>query len=195
MWESGPWKDQLLRICARLEARTRQRRWHQFSYASVELELMQAFYMVRKLIEAPGKLSETVKKRPISVTKSPLRDGAVVRSRNWHFIDLHYDMDAASSFDMSLLAVCNQFIHSFVFMTCHDENGGLQAIHVSSDHLKDKALITVSIDEILRCLAVVGHDYPANGSTTVDLVTGKETVIATQGVLDVLEFRPDEDLR
>ena len=51
MWESQPWKDDLLKTAKRLEARTKQKRWPPRSEANIEKEIFYAFYAIRKLID------------------------------------------------------------------------------------------------------------------------------------------------
>lgn len=194
MWESGPWKEELRRTVARLERRSRQKQWREASYARVELDAMQGFYMVRKLIEAPGKVSETVKNRRVPVTEFDLRPGAQVDSMNWHKITSLYDLDAGKAGVRDLMFVCNQFVHSFVFVTAHGNDPALTGFYLASDRQKEKTLLLVTLADVLKCFAVVASDYPANLTRTVDS-TGKEIVTATGGVLDDLNFTPGNDLR
>lgn len=62
------WKKELLRAADRLEKKATQRRWTEQSAFRVEKDVMVGAYAIRKLLEAPAKLSDCVKELRLPVS-------------------------------------------------------------------------------------------------------------------------------
>ena len=63
--DSFPWKDELVKIADRLEAKTKQKRWTDRTGYLIERDFMVGAYTMRKLIE-----SHTVSRRASDNVKS-----------------------------------------------------------------------------------------------------------------------------
>ncbi len=157
--ESSYWKDVLLREAEELLRREKQRKWFPASFARVEQSAMMGFYAVRKLFEA-HKLSDRNKSRTFHLTRFRW-SGKPVTQMNWHHIDRCYDLSKGEATDKPVRFVCDQFIHSYVFMCVFSDGGGLDGILVSSDEERNKSLYLVPVEQIISTFKAVGKDYPS----------------------------------
>jgi len=158
IWESSYWKDDLLRMAARLRRARRQKRWTEASYAQVEKCFLLGFYSVRRLLEAK-KLSDSVVKQVFRITHFPTR-GRVVHYMNWHKVGELYDLDNGRPGDVGLRDLCNRFVHSYVLTPVHDEHGGLTEVFVASEFERSVRLSSVPVKAITNLFERVGNDYP-----------------------------------
>lgn len=156
---SGPWKVELLRAADRLEKKATQSRWTERSAFLVERDIMVGAYAVRKLLEAPAKLSDHVKQLQLPVISHPL---VAPDPPDWwdavHWWDL-YDMDSPEEKNVSLRYFCNLLIHSFVFAfyaTLKDD--GLAGVFVNSEYESKKALILIATSTFVELFRTVGND-------------------------------------
>jgi hypothetical protein len=79
---------------------------------------------------------------------------------NWHRIDELYDFLTSNIEKLLLKSICNQLIHSYVFMTSFNENNQLTGILFSSDRYCNKKLFSVDINDVIEILRKVGSNYP-----------------------------------
>jgi hypothetical protein len=164
IWESQPWRDELARIADRFES------WRE-SYDlddeqvafEQERDAFLSAFIVRKLIEA-RKLSNSLLAATVTTDAFPLIDRAPDHM-NWHRLGEFYDWERVVSTTLNLEQLCNQLIHSFVFVveTSEDQDdtpgtpAGLRALLVSSDRQRHKALLRIDISDfidVLRRVAV-----------------------------------------
>jgi hypothetical protein len=154
--DSYYWKIHLLRQSDELQKRMMQRRWPDSSLARFEQTIMLGFYSVRKLIESK-KITNTAVKRSIPVyAYAPT--GQKPHLRNWYKIDRLYALDKPAKQNVKLLFLCNQVIHSYVFLPLFDEDGKLSGIFVVSDRERSKALFQISLQTIIDIFKAIGND-------------------------------------
>lgn len=167
IWESSYWKDDLLKIAAKLKARTKQKQFSERSLANIEKEVFFAFYATRKLIEAK-KLSDSVTNLHVAVDSYSWK-GKPVTHFNWNRkLGILYDFKKKKSASLTLRLVCNQIIHSYIFTECFNSNGTLNGIMFCSDRERTKQLYCLDLSTIVRLLKKVGSDYPSKGTFTFD---------------------------
>jgi hypothetical protein len=164
IWESGYWQDSLLKQAADLRRRQSQRRWPDRSFARLEQGVMLGFYSVRKLIEAK-KLTEAVVTTSIQVSAYPPK-GKPVTLLNWHKIDRLYKLDKGRKGTIGLRALCNSFIHSYVFLPVFSETGLMSGIFVASEWEREQKLLEVSLEELVWLFELVGNDEEEGPSFT-----------------------------
>jgi len=164
IWESSFWKQDLLRLCTRLCKVREDLIWSERNTVRFEKDMFISFYSIRKLIEAK-KLSRDVIAVRIAASSFPAT-GKEVTYMNWHKLDELYDFDRGRQESLKLEFLCNQLIHSYVFSPIFEDHGPLLGILLSSDRMRNKRLFEVSVDEIIRVLRAVGHDYPSAGQFT-----------------------------
>ncbi|MBP7381874.1 hypothetical protein KBA39_05690 [Myxococcota bacterium] len=182
IWESCYWKDDLLRTALRLRRRQSQRRWSEASLANVEKDLFIGFYSVRKLMDA-NKLSDSSLSMSISITEHSGLEKSIT-NMNWHRLDELYDLENPRPGKLGLRALCNQIVHSYVFVTVlNDKNQGLDGIMIASDREKSSRLYQIPVDEIVRVFEIVGNDYPNQREATWDSKLG-DYVVHQEMVLD-----------
>jgi hypothetical protein len=175
IWESSYWKEDLLKQAEALRKRTTQRRWPESSFARLEQSVMLGFYSIRKLVEA-RKLSDHVVSSAIPVTTYQ-PTGKPITYLNWDHLGELYHLDQASPGSLGLVELCNQFIHSYIFMPEFDENGKLVSIFVASDRARQRQLYCVSLSRISAGFEAVGSDQPAAGVMTYNEKRGDYDVI------------------
>jgi hypothetical protein len=163
IWESEHWKKPLLRLASKLVRWRNPREWTERELVSIEKDIFVAFYSIRKLMDAK-KLSDATEVMPVNVTIYPSK-GKAVTIYNWEKIDKLYDLEAKNLSQRDLRFICNQIIHSYVFMPEIDENGVFQAIVFCSDRERNANLFGIGADDLIKALRVVGKDYPATSAS------------------------------
>jgi hypothetical protein len=125
IWEPSLWKSDLLRKARDLRIRKTQTRWPEASLANLEKSLMVGFYSVRKLIEA-DKVATSIKRETIALIEYPAT-GKKVTKLNWHRVEELYDLNKPKTVTRNALFICNQFVHSFVFLTVFNDMSAASA--------------------------------------------------------------------
>ena len=146
-----PWRDELVTVARRLEAKTKQTRWAYRTDYLIERDFVVSAYAMRKLIEShevPDKLSQS----QVPVRRFDLREKPP---------DPAYPADIAESYDLengrrstlSVVELCREILHSVVFAFCCGETDDLfDGIYVSSDrHKNDYVYLVLASDFIALC--------------------------------------------
>src|SRR5206468_134325 len=120
-----------------------------------EQAVMMGCYAVRKLSEAK-KLSTSTVRMLVPVRRFP-PTGRLVHHFNCHKIDELYDLGKSTREQRPLDFVCNQVIHSYVFMLILEEEGGLRSVMVSSDKRRSKELLEISVSTLVELFERVGR--------------------------------------
>ncbi len=156
IYESYPWKRFLCRQSEILCRRKLQRRWSESSLACVERELFVSAYAVRKLLDS-RKLSDELESTQVGVTRHSW-NGRVVDFMSRHDLDECYDLEVGRPVEIGIRTVCNQIVHSFVFVFSFGDDNGLDGFYVASDRSKHTCVYHVAIDEMIRMLDFVMVD-------------------------------------
>ena len=124
------WRDELLKTAARLEARTKQRRWTNRTGYLIERDFATGAYAMRKLAEA-GETPEGLERLRIPVRRFELTGR---RPRSTDDIADCYDFDNGRRKMLSVVEMCDEILHSTVFTFCCGETEDLfDGIYMSSD--------------------------------------------------------------
>lgn len=156
IWDSSPWKYDIGKIAFNLDRRSAQKRWSSSSLARVERDVMVGFYMVRKLVEAK-KLSDALVAHSLTL-RLHRRIGRVPDLLNWHHLDRAFELDQHTVATRSLKFVCDQVVHSYIFMVSTVDQGGLDGFFLASDRQRADGLFYLSADEAVRALLSVAND-------------------------------------
>lgn len=132
---------------------------------------MVGFFVIRRLIESTGRLSDTTMNCRIRVRQYP-RISSRITLLNWWNLDKHFAVHSPRSKTLTLTDLCNQFIHSYVFMPVLDLRNGLHALFIVSEHSRNKALYEVPVAAIVRVFRRAGNDYPDELRSTFDPLRG-----------------------
>jgi hypothetical protein len=159
IWESCYWKEPLLEDRRYLLRFRCTDTTSEKTLAGLEKRIFLSFYSVRKLIEA-NRLSTKNINSNWPLLSYPNK--SKVDLLNWHRIDEKYNLEKVNKEKRNLLWLCNQVIHSFVFILNFDDYGKLSGFYVSSDRLRNKKLYQIERKQYLDILKLIGNDYPAN---------------------------------
>ncbi|MBX9918181.1 MAG: hypothetical protein K2Y07_13290, partial [Nitrosomonas sp.] len=69
--------------------------------------------------------------------------------------------------------LCNQFIHSFIFVPVEGEQAQLLGFYVCSDRTRHEKLYFVEIQQVLSVFRTIGRDYPTSAIMKRDTKTGQ----------------------
>jgi hypothetical protein len=167
IWDSSFWKDDLLILAQDLLRVTKRRKPSQRLLVNLEKKVFLAGYTIRKLMEA-GKLSSETEALPVPVV-SYRNLGKAVTIINWHRLDGLYDFKSGRPISLPLRVVCNQIIHSYVFMPGGDSaTGPVNKIWFCSGRSRNRCLYELALSDLAEVLSVVGHDYPAQAVYVYD---------------------------
>jgi len=128
---------------------------------------MLGFYSIRKLMEAK-KLSRSVAGQSLRLLRFRLRPGKRITYLNWHKIDELYDLTAPHEESCKLTFVCNQFVHSYVFILGFSDSGGFDSVLFASDRTRHDGLLLITADQITGIFEAIGRDYPSSGRAVWD---------------------------
>ena len=154
--ESRFWKDDLLAHAASLRARMAQQRWSHASFARCEQSIMLGFYAIRKLMEA-RKLPRRIRIMPVPMRTYPTR-GTAATLENKDQLEELYDLEHGAACRRSLRFVCNQAIHSFVFLLVTDELRHLVSVMVNTTNNCAVEVLELSAETIAEVFERVGRD-------------------------------------
>jgi hypothetical protein len=158
IWESSYWKDDLLKSAELFSKKEKQKVWPDRSLANIEKDLFLGFYAIRKLIESK-KLSTSIETMEVKAVSYPLL-GKNVNLLNRHRAYEFYDFSKKRRENISIRFMCNQVIHSYVFLLCFTRNSRLRSILICSDKEKKKRVFEINLKSIIRIFKIVGSDYP-----------------------------------
>jgi len=167
IWESCYWKEPLIQLAKKMKRWNKQRNWGEERLVDLEREIFISFYSIRKLMDA-CKLSDSTVSMEVNLFSYPNK-GQAVTLLNWDCIDNLYDLSVKFKDNQKLRYVCNQIIHSYVFMPTISDCGILETILFCSDKEKNTKLYELELEELIKIFCTVGKDYPSSGSHTFNL--------------------------
>ncbi len=131
IYEDNYWKQDLLKLANKIEKRLIQEKWYKRSFFALEKEIFIGFYIIRKLIESNAVNIKILNKKSMKV-------------------------ESAKKKEISILSICNQFIHSYIFSPYIIEKK-LIGIFVSSDYKKETGCYLITIFEIIDIYRSIGN--------------------------------------
>ena len=168
------WKDDLVATREALAKIARQRMHARRTHVAIERALFLGFYAVRKLF-LDGHLSPPLAENPVSVTRFSFR-GVDFGRQNQHLLDRWYEMDNPVPATLSLRRICNQFVHSFVFIIQLEQDSTISGFYVVSDDFRKKSLYFVALSDVLRLFYLVGKDRSSHRGHDVNRTTERPGV-------------------
>ncbi|WP_400769997.1 hypothetical protein [Methylosinus sporium] len=177
--DSRYWKQPLLASAEWLRSLKVSYEHDEKTLAQLEREIFIGFYAVRKLFDAPTKITDATRARQVNVTWHPNRKP--VDWRNAHAVDENYDFSISYQETREIWFLCGRIIHSYVFMPfvdCLDDDNlhGVSGLMFASDIDKDKKLYVVDIDTVIEIFELVGHDEVVELNWSKDPISGEETL-------------------
>jgi hypothetical protein len=157
--ESHYWKTPLLRAATWLERLRLTDANEERALVRVERELFVGFYAIRKLLET-FKVSPETRTMEFPLQWSPCIK--MVDYMNAHRVEELFDLDTQHTEQRHLGFLCNQFVHSYVFVVMPDDEGRIAGVYISSDNTRSEKLYFVTRAQILLAFRTVGKDYPSS---------------------------------
>lgn len=167
--ESYPWKQDLLRwkkILVKYNKSWRFRINGEKTYTMVEKSIFYSAFIIRKLIDCGGKLSDEADTYTISA-KLFKPSKHIDLLHRWPEEDSH-DWEHPQNVTTRGKNICNWLIHSFIFFTAYDEAGRVAAFYLSSDYDRNKALYEISLSEWLKYIDFIISDDIVSMSARYD---------------------------
>ena len=160
--ESKYWKQPLLRAATWISKLTIQdNEAGERALVRVEREIFVGFYAIRKLLET-FKVSSSTKELKIQLKAfkaNPERSADYFNKTN---IDELFDLDHPSQEQRDIGFLCNQIVHSYIFLIATQECGAIEGFFVASDSMRFKKLYFVEIEQVVSAFKTVGKDYPSS---------------------------------
>jgi hypothetical protein len=152
-----PWKDELVNVADRLEAKTKQTRWTERTGYLIERDFIVSAHAMRKLVESHN-VSEELRQRQIPVRRFD-STGRPPDPRHPDDIAESYDFDNGRRSTLSVLNLCHEIMHCFVFTFFCGETADLfDGIYVSSDRDKRKHVYLVLASDFIALCSDMGAD-------------------------------------
>ena len=165
IWDSVPWKADLLATAKRLETMMRTRRPSERRLMAMEKDVFVGFYAVRKLIEA-NKVSTATKELNVPVVMYP-STGKATTTMNWHRVDQLFDFSKGRPNAVRLLDLANWVIHSYVYLPMTTSaTGPVKSIIVASDRQRNQSIHEIELSSLASIFELVGRDFPVRYTST-----------------------------
>ena len=145
-----PWKDELVKIADRLEAKTKQKRWTGRTGYLIERDFVVSAYVMRKLIDS-HEVTDEIKQRQIPVRRFDSRRKPP-DPQPADIADV-YDLENGRRLTFSVVNLCHEIINSVVFEFFVGETPDLfDGVLVSSDrHQNQHIHLVLASDFIALC--------------------------------------------
>ena len=166
IYESEPWKEEIIRISDRLERRYNQRQWSERSFFNLEKEVFLGLFSMRKLMES-NKVADAVTKQKIELAVYPAGNKHVTLLNQDKLSEL-YDLYAGKKEKLTYRDICNQFIHRSIFAPFTPNGKSLVGFFIASDKVKKKELYYIQLKVIVEILRNVGNDHPSQFKMNFD---------------------------
>ncbi|UZX02480.1 hypothetical protein F8G81_07510 [Arthrobacter sp. CDRTa11] len=156
--DSIPWREELWRVADRLEKKSKQQRWTERSSFLVERDMMTSAYAIRRLNEA-HKISDVLAKTRVPVIRYA-RIGGVPDIWNRQEFWEHYDLENGQGDQITIPHLCNQLIHSFVWIISGNKDTELfDGAFVASENERHKHLYFLPVESLIDlCRKVAAED-------------------------------------
>lgn len=174
IWESTPWKHQLLKDADILDRWSKKRTPSEYRSVLIEKKVFISAYAVRKLIESE-KLSSSFKTEKLPCIKYKGRSDRVTRL-NWHHIDRHYDLEKPMHEHIKACRLINMIIHSYIFTEKLTDDLRVAGFYLTTDFERLEWLWFLSIESIVNLFKRVGIDDFPNSKWAFDSKKGDDYV-------------------
>jgi hypothetical protein len=150
--DSRYWKEPLLLTANWLRSLKTAIDLAEEDMARLEREVFVGFYAIRKLFEAPTKITDATKAAQVKLKWHPNRQQ--VNWRNVEAVDENYDLSVSHEETREIYFLCGRIIHSYVFMPCFEVSeeqnvAVICSLMFASDTDKDKKLYVLHIDAVI----------------------------------------------
>lgn len=182
--ESYTWKQDLIKQRDRIAINVNKKRDEE-TLASIEKGVFFSAFIIRKLMDCPGKVSDEVDMYRINtIAFSPLKK--IDFYNRWIDSESH-DWENGKRKSIEGRRICNMLIHSLVFSFEYSGNNGddpdyITGFLVSSDYSED--LYCVSISDWLEFVEFVATDDVVYSQIKYDVVSDKHYYVLKKRLSD-----------
>lgn len=159
IYESYPWKQDLIRrknLILKYNTSEYFHKNYDHTYVIIEKAIFYSAFIIRKLIDCGGKLSNEADKYSLNVFSiRPLK--RIDRLHRWPEDDSH-DWHNEKKLSVSGKKLCNSLMHSFLFFIEFNESNVAESFSVSSDYDKNKFLYRVPLHEWIKYINFIATD-------------------------------------
>jgi hypothetical protein len=143
------WKEELVRVADRLEAKTKQKRWTDKGEFLIERDFMVAAYAIRKVLQSHT-VSNEIRQGQIPVRRF---ESSAQRPIAPGDISVSYDFDHGRRRMLPLADLCQEMLDNSVFSFCCGETTDFfDGVYVSSDRRDEYVYLVLASDFIALCL-------------------------------------------
>ena len=157
--ESWPWKQDLLRrksLLIRYNTSDHLLENEERAYTTIEKAIFYSAFIIRKLIDCGGKLSDEADKYSIQAKSiRPLKHIDIMH--RWPEEDSH-DWAHENSVTVKGKDVCNWLIHSYLFFTEFEESNIIKFFYVSSDYDRNSVLYKILLSDWISYIDFIASD-------------------------------------
>lgn len=192
IWESHPWRAELVKVADRLARQRERGTLTEAGAFRLERDLMVGAYAIRKLMEAK-KLATSLEQTTYRVRCYP-STGERPDRMNWHHLDRFYDFGNAGEATLSLGQLCNQIVHSWIWMPLYDwetKPKGWEALLVTSDRDRMKHIHEIPSELFVDLFRQVGTEDVASVRMTRDAAGDWVVFAQTREEVEASEGLPD----
>ncbi len=166
--ESYFYKDDLSKAIKTLKKYDKLDYWkNDKSYYLLEKTLFFGFFVIRKLIENKKITDEEITRDYKCKYYKILSEKIIHRMNKWD-IDKNFELGKQNIETMKISEICNQFIHSYVFMLVLSSRGRMRNIFVSSDFQRNKKVYLFNIKDVVRIFRNIALDIVVTGKAEWD---------------------------
>ncbi|MCB1809297.1 MAG: hypothetical protein KDJ99_30320 [Candidatus Competibacteraceae bacterium] len=157
IFESYYWKLPLIESAQRIKELVQAKNEiTEQELVQLEKDIFIGFYSIRKLLEAPGKITDLARAKTVELNCHT--NLSQVDWLNSHKLDRIYNITNSNQETHPILFVCGRIIHSFVFAPVISDIGVLEAIAFTSDIDKNKKLYKISAVAVPELFELFGND-------------------------------------
>lgn len=144
------WKEELVRVADRLEAKTKQTRWTHRTGFFIEQDFVVSAYAMRKLIQSRA-VPDKIRQRHIPVRRFD-SNGTPPDPRFPDDIADCYDFENGRRATLSVTELCHEIVDSTVFAFCCGETTDLfDGIYLTADRGREHVYLVLASDYIALC--------------------------------------------
>jgi len=168
--ESSYWKEPLLESASRLAEYSKPKDLEEAELVQIEKDMFIGFYAIRKLMDTV-KIKDSTRELKVQLSWSP--NLKRVDLFNSHRIEELYDLEKTGNETRTLKFLCDQLVHSYIFMPVKQEQGGISGFYFTSDRDREKKIFYITSQVVIDIFILVGNDYPSQSEVVRNQETGE----------------------
>lgn len=169
VWETYPWKQDLSRrkrMILKYNTIERIQKSEDAVYIVLEKSIFYSAFIIRKLIESKGRMSDKADRYTIPTIKYQAKKQ--FDCFHTSIKEMTHDWDHPRKKRVCGKNLCNWLIHSFLFAIPINESGVFDGFCVSSDYDRNEVLYYVKMCDWIDYMSFIATDYVVASSARFD---------------------------